>query len=189
MGGSSFLVLHTYLWCSFQPWTQCSNFPSRYYFVLQREHFLFPGNPVFYFSLLIFHNYNCRCQWFYLCAPKPAELFKDIAVDSLWPFFFFFLTINYLLGYLTSFDFVQFYLHDWEWGWRVEISHWQSHSIMFKSKRVLPWNLSELEHKYKCSGSASVYLNSKFFGVIFFGKCFQAIWQQNDSVNCNVCLS
>lgn len=172
----------------FQPWTQCSNFPSRYYFVLQREHFLFPGNPVFYFSLLIFHNYNCRCHDFIYVHLNLLNFSRTLPWTHS-GLFFFFLTIIYLLGYLTSFDFVQVYLHDWEWGWRVEISHWQSHSIMFKSKRVLPWNLSELEHKYKCSGSASVYLNRKFFGVIFFGECFQAIWQQNDSVNCNVCLS
>lgn len=51
-GGSSFLVLHTCPWWSFSTLTQCSNFLSRDYFALQREHFLFPGNPVFYFSLL-----------------------------------------------------------------------------------------------------------------------------------------
>lgn len=57
--------------------------------------------------------------------------------------------------------------------------------VSLKSKMALHWSLSELEHKYKCRGSASVYLNRKFFRVIFFGKCFQTIWQQNDSVNWN----
>lgn len=34
-------------------------------------------------------------------------------------------------------------------------------------------SLSEPEHKYECRGSASVYLNRKFLGVVFLGKCFQ----------------
>lgn len=57
--------------------------------------------------------------------------------------------------------------------------------VCLENKMALHRSLSELEHKCKCRESASVYLNRKFFRIIFFRKCFQTIWQQNDNVNWN----
>lgn len=58
---------------------------------------------------------------------------------------------------------------------RDGITHWPSTGVLFKSKMALHWRFHELQHKYKFRGSASVYLNRKFFEVIFFGKCVQTM--------------